>query len=107
MSVYDNNGSCFSSCRRDTRRPGALGRGVSDIEKTLRDALTVQTQSTPCNPDAGKDCGFGGLAGGAPSLAMVYCPRQYWRAILTPDEALKRGTLFAELDRPFMGGRER
>ena len=39
----------------------------------------------------------------APSLAMVYCPRQYWRGILSPDEALKRGTLFAELHKPFAG----
>ena len=37
------------------------------------------------------------------SLAMVYSPRQYWRDAYTPAEALDRGTLFAELDKPLIG----
>ncbi len=37
------------------------------------------------------------------SLAMVYSPRQYWRDAYTPAEALDRGTLFAELDKPLTG----
>ena len=34
-------------------------------------------------------------------LAMVYAPMQKWRQIYSPDEALTRGTIFAELDKPF------
>ena len=34
-------------------------------------------------------------------LAMVYAPMQKWRNAYSPDEALIRGTMFAELDRPF------
>ncbi len=34
-------------------------------------------------------------------LAMAYVPRQKWRNAYSPDEALARGTLFAELDLPF------
>ena len=34
-------------------------------------------------------------------LAMVYAPRQKWRNAYSPDEALMRGTMFAELDLPF------
>lgn len=34
-------------------------------------------------------------------LAMVYSPYQIWRDAYSPDVALKRGTLFAELDLPF------
>ena len=34
-------------------------------------------------------------------LAMVYAPRQKWRNAYSPEEALSRGTLFAELDLPF------
>ena len=34
---------------------------------------------------------------------MVYSPRQYWRDAYTPAEALDRGTLFRELDKPLTG----
>ena len=37
------------------------------------------------------------------SLAMVYSPRQYWRDAYSPAEALDRGTLFRELDKPLTG----
>lgn len=37
----------------------------------------------------------------APSLAMVYSPRQCWRKLLDPAEGLKQGTIFAELVLPF------
>ena len=38
-----------------------------------------------------------------PALAMVYSPRQYWRMIYTPAEALDKGTLFEELWKPLSG----
>ena len=41
----------------------------------------------------------------APSLAMVYSPCQKWQQIYDPVKALSRGTQFAELDKPFAGGR--
>ena len=34
-------------------------------------------------------------------LASVYSPIQIWRNLYEPDEALKKGTLFKELDLPF------
>ncbi len=37
-------------------------------------------------------------------LAMVYSPIQTWRNIYTPDEALKYGTLFADLNFPWVAG---
>ena len=36
-------------------------------------------------------------------LAMAYVPWQKWRDIYSSDVALQRGTLFAELDKPFIG----
>ena len=39
----------------------------------------------------------------APSLAMVYCPRQCWRSLFSPEDGLKHGTIFAELVLPFEG----
>lgn len=35
------------------------------------------------------------------SLAMVYSPCQVWRGIYAPDMALRRGTMFKELDKPW------
>lgn len=39
-------------------------------------------------------------------LAMAYVPWQQWRKIYEPKEALKRGTLFKELDLPFEVAKE-
>lgn len=38
-----------------------------------------------------------------PSLAMVYAPCQSWQKLYESAKALSRGTLFAELDKPFVG----
>ena len=37
-------------------------------------------------------------------LASVYSPIQHFRNLYEPDEALMRGTLFTELDLPFVCG---
>jgi hypothetical protein len=50
-------------------------------------------------------CGGWGLESNP--LAMVYSPCQAWRDAYTPDVALERGTLFAELDLPFEGNRRK
>ena len=40
-------------------------------------------------------------------LAMVYAPYQFFREVYSPDVALSRGTMFAELDLPFEGDKKR
>lgn len=37
------------------------------------------------------------------SLAMAYVPWQQWRELYTPEVGFKRGTIFSELDKPFIG----
>ncbi|MBQ9131085.1 MAG: spore coat associated protein CotJA [Clostridia bacterium] len=49
-------------------------------------------QYSPC-----KDCP---TVLNAPALAMVYSPRQCWRGVLSPHDALAAGSLFAELVLP-------
>ena len=44
-----------------------------------------------------------GLAGYP--LAIVYAPLQAWQGLYDTDTALKKGTLFAELDKPFLGSK--
>lgn len=37
-------------------------------------------------------------------IGMAYVPTQVWRDKYENGKALMRGTIFAELDKPFMGG---
>ena len=37
-------------------------------------------------------------------LAMVYSPAQRWGNLYTPEDALKNGTLFADLNFPWVAG---
>lgn len=39
------------------------------------------------------------------ALAMGYVPFQKWENIYEPDKALQRGTIFMDLDKPFLGCR--
>ena len=56
------------------------------------------------NSGCGKDVGDWGLS--SYHLAMVYSPLQEFHQLYEPDVALNRGTLFAELDLPFEGGKK-
>ena len=38
-------------------------------------------------------------------VAMAYVPWQYWENVYEADKALQQGTLFPELDKPFLGCR--
>ncbi|MDD6102183.1 MAG: spore coat associated protein CotJA [Clostridiales bacterium] len=37
------------------------------------------------------------------ALAMAYVPWQTWGSLYSPDEALKNGTVFKDLDKKFCG----
>lgn len=37
------------------------------------------------------------------SLAMAYVPFQQWQELYDPQLSLERGTMFAQLDKPFIG----
>ncbi len=38
-------------------------------------------------------------------LAMAYVPKQSWGELYSADTGLSRGTIFPELDKPFLGRR--
>lgn len=38
-----------------------------------------------------------------PALAIAYVPEQKWRNLYTPDVGFEQGTVFSELDKPFLG----
>ena len=58
--------------------------------------------SAPCHENPVEACDS--LPSITPSsLAMVWSPLQSFQKIYEPAKALSRGTLFAELDKPFSG----
>lgn len=71
------------------------------IEKNKNGQAISPETFSPAAPENGAGCACAGTMRG--SLAMVYSPRQYWRDAYSPAEALDRGTLFMELDKPLTG----
>ncbi len=63
----------------------------------------------PMTPSTGGNCTAGDdMTVGLP-IAMAYVPWQEWKRLYAPSAALENGTLFEELDLPFLGsqrGRE-
>ena len=56
--------------------------------------------SAPVMPEAAEPCGCPeGF-----SVGMGYVPWQTWQSIYEPEQALKTGTIFQELDYPWMVG---
>ncbi len=67
------------------------------------DKEMMPTPPATTAPSTGGSCAAGdNMAPGTP-LAMVYAPCQMWRDLYEPALALERGTLFKELDLPFLG----
>ena len=66
-----------TSCNGEEARKGKTG-------------FTTETQGTKCH---------------MPSLAMVYSPYQEWQNLLSLQEGLYHGSIFAELIKPFEGAR--
>ena len=81
----------------ETLSPGA---GASDSAATQNGAATGSAENGGANAGGGCYADEGAVR---ESLAMVYSPRQYWRDAYAPAEALDRGTLFRELDKPLTG----
>lgn len=90
---------CDGTLREDAYDNGAQGRHVTRNENA--------NSMNGCNNMSGSGCGNGNGGWGLKSypLAMVYSPLQEFREVYEPDVALERGTMFAELDLPFEGGK--
>ena len=97
-----NRNGCDRSCNRtpiDSRRAD-MGN-CCEWRPQSRQEAPVQPESgcgcqRPCDTSCPTEIH-------APALAMVYCPRQCWRKLFDPEDALKHGSLFAELVLPFEG----
>lgn len=80
----------------DYMRRGSYGRS--------RDNCGSVPLSMPQQPFCGTSprCEQDDMLEGMP-LAMAYVPWQNWRKIYEPEKAFHTGTIFEELDKPFLG----
>lgn len=64
----------------------------------------VAKMETPVAATVARDA-LGTLAGYISDMvpAMAYVPTQVWGDVYCPEEGLARGTIFAVLDKPFVG----
>ena len=96
-----NGSGCDHGCSRAPVQPR---RGAGQCCEQMPQA---RMEEAPQHPGNGCGCHACNVSCPteipAPSLAMVYCPRQCWRNLFDPAKALAHGTLFAELVLPFEG----
>ena len=87
------------------------GCGRGDMPETVREGCGMGNSTMPGAIREG--CGMGGSCGGMNcsnmngyrrQLAMVYAPMQCFRMLYNHSDALMRGTLFEELDKPLSEG---
>lgn len=94
------------SCDHSYNRPLEEGRRATG--QCCEWTPQARQEEIPVRPENGCGCGCQTSCNtscptevSAPSLAMVYSPRQCWRKLFEPEEGLKHGTIFAELVLPF------
>ena len=95
MRPYHMSGNSNRSCDRSSVSPSAHRAGSAFC-----------ADSTPCADSA--SCPGNIRTGSDYVLAMAYVPWQQFSTVYEPDRALSAGTIFPELDKPFLvakGGR--
>ena len=66
------------------------------------DPIRTRHEHTTCSQDRSSDCCAHDMLKNLP-IAMSYVPWQTWKDLHPAEKALHRGTIFEELDKPFMG----
>lgn len=72
---------------------------------TMRERLDTAPDRVPCSDGCGSASAQARWGVAGRPVAMVYAPLQEWRSIYDAEMGLSRGTIFAELDLPFVGCR--
>lgn len=102
--AYQQRGASASSYTREScgrcsaNRNQAYGSmNYASSRSGQNGGMHYRQNSSDCCQTKDPLCGF--------PLAMAYVPWQTWQAIYEPDQALCQGTIFMELDKPFLGCR--
>ena len=90
--LFDRSASVSAEPQRRAAPACACGESLAARENAA--PRMEQPADTSCVPTADDRM---------PALAMVYAPQQSWQNIYCEEDALTRGTIFAELDKPFYG----
>ncbi len=69
----------------------------------LTDMLETASSQVPCS-DCRKNSEMSAFPAQTP-VGMAYVPYQQWKNVYDPSVALDRGTVFEDLDKPFLGER--
>ena len=103
----------MNGCRTAMRTSGSITpelrscgcTGGSPVARSAK-ATADRQSSSCCQRDSKSEgsCTLASACEGTPSLAMVYSPYQAFGSLYDTDEALWRGTLFTELDKPWYPG---
>ena len=87
--------SCGCSNRREPHRPGRRIRPM---------AAPASAQTAPASAPAALASTSSSGSPDARQVGMAYVPWQTWQSIYEPSQALMVGTIFQELDYPWMVG---
>ena len=79
------------------RQNHSNGCHVGGSNRTMPPSVSPSTPSRPCCNIYDHDK-LSGL-----SIAMAYVPWQKWEDIYSPEEGFARGTIFAQLDKSYIG----
>lgn len=112
LSRHKQNRSTREKMDNDTRTPRDRIKedflrelfeleNLNEIKQTPDKTPINETSEVLLRPQSmHDDCTLGGRP-----LAMVYTPCQKWRNLYDPETGFSKGTIFKELDLPFMGDR--
>lgn len=92
MANYNTNSDCGCG-QRMPQRSNAYNPGMNQRSMTNRPSMPRRCQANTDKMDP--------LAGMA--IAMAYVPWQFMHETYEPDKALQYGTIFPELNKPFLG----
>ena len=89
------------------RRNAECGCGSADGRSPQGRGAYHDRRCPGREPSSGRErpCEREELQGAAYPVGMAYVPVQIWRELYRPEEALEAGTIFEELDYPWMVGR--
>ena len=76
---------------------------INDDFMMRLDTKPDKNDGVPCNGGCGSESRQARWGVVDRPVAMVYAPVQEWRSIYDCEMGLSRGTIFAELDLPFVG----
>lgn len=92
MANYNSNSDCSCSQRMPQRS------NAYNPDMNRRPMQNRQTMPRPCRGNSDRNDPLAGMA-----VAMAYVPWQFMSETYEPDKALQYGTIFPELNKPFLG----